>query len=156
MPSHYSTMFHRWNTFQAFSILFSSCHSGTGWSEFQPSNNAFAEVVWLFLVVFWQSLIWPFCTCLLSWSLLLIVDFDSDTLTSWRVFFTWLDVMKGFFFREDSLIIHHCCLPWTSRPFYVAELTSAFFFFSKSIKLLIWPLLMFLLSIWWICFVFEA
>ncbi len=29
---------------------------------------------------------------------------------------------------EDSLIIHHSCSPWTSRPFYVAELTSAFLF----------------------------
>ncbi len=29
---------------------------------------------------------------------------------------------------EDSLIIHHCCPPWTSMPFYIAELISAFFF----------------------------
>ncbi len=29
---------------------------------------------------------------------------------------------------KDSQIIHHCCPLWTSRPFYVAELTSAFFF----------------------------
>ncbi len=28
--------------------------------------------------------------------------------------------------------------------------------FSESTKLLIWPLLMFLLSLWWICFDFEA
>ncbi len=39
---------------------------------------------------------------------------------------------------------------WTSRPFYVAELTNAFFFSSECTKLLIWPLLMFLLSLWWI------
>ncbi len=37
--------------------------------------------------------------------------------------------------------------PLTSRPFYVAELTSAFFFFSECTKLLIWPVLMFLLSL---------
>ncbi len=29
---------------------------------------------------------------------------------------------------EDPPIIHRGCLPWTSRPFYVAEHTSAFFF----------------------------
>ncbi len=29
---------------------------------------------------------------------------------------------------EDPPIIHHCCPPWTYRHFYVAELTSAFFF----------------------------
>ncbi len=58
---------------------------------------------------------------------------------------------------EGCPIIHHCCPPWTSRPFYVAELTSAFFFFfSECTKLLISPLQMFLLSLWWICFVFEA
>ncbi len=44
--------------------------------------------------------------CLLWWSLLLIVD----TSVSWRVFFSWLDVVKGFF----------CCPPWTSRSFYVS------------------------------------
>ncbi len=48
---------------------------------------------------------------------------------------------------ENPSIIHHCCPPWTSRPFYVAELTSAFFFL-KMYQMLIWPLLMFLLSLW--------
>ncbi len=41
---------------------------------------------------------------------------------------------------EDSLIIHHWCPPWTSRPFYVSEITDAFFFYQCT-KLLIWPLL---------------
>ncbi len=54
---------------------------------------------------------------------------------------------------EDSPIIHHCCPLWMSKSFYVAELTSAFFFFSEYTKLLIWPFLMILLSLWWICFV---
>ncbi len=31
----------------------------------------------------------------------------------------------------DSPVIHHCYPTWTSRPFHVAELTSAFFFFSE-------------------------
>ncbi len=57
---------------------------------------------------------------------------------------------------EDSLIIHHCCPLWTSWPFYVDELTSAFFFSQNVPKLLIWPLLMFLLSLWWICFWFWS
>ncbi len=41
----------------------------------------------------------------------------------------WM-LWKVFFFHhgEDPPIIHHCCPPWTSRPFYVAELTSVFFF----------------------------
>ncbi len=54
-------------------------------------KNGFPEIV-CFLG---KSLIWP-CLhplYLLSWSLLLIVDFDSDS-TSWRVFFSWLDVVR--------------------------------------------------------------
>ncbi len=47
---------------------------------------------------------------------------------------------------EDPPIIHHCCPPWTSVPFYVAELTSAFFFsqnvpncwFAVSLMILFW------------------
>ncbi len=51
---------------------------------------------------------------------------------------------------EDSPIIHHCCPPWTSRPFYVSELnvSSCAFFYSQNVpNCLIWPLLMFLLSL---------
>ncbi len=118
-----------------------------------------------FLDVFWQSLIWPCLHLvvnplyLLSWSLLLIVDFDSDTSTSWRVFFTWLNVVKGFFFTMERILRSSTTVVLCGRPcihFYVAELTSAFFFSSECTKLLIWPLRMFLLSLWWICFVFEA
>ncbi len=36
---------------------------------------------------------------------------------------------RGFLYHgEDPPIIHRGCLPWTSRPFYVTEITSAFFF----------------------------
>ncbi len=62
--------------------------------NFSRSKNAFPEVVLAFLDVLRQSLIWP-CLHLvvkslyLLWrSLLLIVDVDSDTSSSWRVFFT--------------------------------------------------------------------
>ncbi len=69
----------------------------------------------------------------------------------------WM-LWKGFLYHGERILRSSTTvvLPWTSRPFYVAELTSAFFFFSECTKLLIWPLLMFLLSLWWICFVFEA
>ncbi len=59
---------------------------------------------------FWQSLIWPCLHLvvnplyLLWWSLLLIVDFDSDTPTTNRVFVTWLDVVKGFFFTMERIL----------------------------------------------------
>ncbi len=87
-----------------------------------------------FLDVFWQSLIWPCLHLvvnplyLLWWSILLIVDFDSDLSTSCRVCFSWLDVVKRFFFTtERSTTLHNCGPPWISSPFYVAELSSAFF-----------------------------
>ncbi len=39
---------------------------------------------------------------------------------------------RGFLYHgEDPTIIHQCCPLWTSRPFYVAELNSAFFFFLR-------------------------
>ncbi len=95
-----------------------------------------------------QSLIWP-CLHLvvnplyfLLWSLLLIVDLDRDTADPWRVFFSWLDVVKGFFFiiGEDVLCGRSCL-------FNVAQLTGALLFFSECTKMLIWPLWMFLLSL---------
>ncbi len=94
-------------------------------------------VLWRFRC-FCQSLIWPGLHLvvnplyLFSWSLLLIVDVDSDTSTSWRMFFTWLDVVKGFLYHgEDSPIIHHCCPPWTSRPFFMLLSSLVRYFFLR-------------------------
>ncbi len=38
---------------------------------------------------------------------------------------------RVFLYHGQDSLNHHCCPPWTSRPFYVAELTSAFFFLRK-------------------------
>ncbi len=121
-------------------------------------KNAFSEVVFLTnsnLVLFapcsepsvfalvkssLDCRLWQWHTCLLETVLILAGCCE-------RVFL---------YHGEDPPIIHHWCPLWMSRPFYVAELTSAFFFFSECTRLLIWPLLIFLLSLWWICFVFEA
>ncbi len=88
-----------------------------------------------FFRCFWQSLIWPclhlvvYPLYLLWWSLLLIVDFDSDTSTSWRVFFSWLDVEKGFSLPWRGSTDHPPLLSSVDvHAFYVAELSSAFFF----------------------------
>ncbi len=64
-------------------------------------------------------------------SILLIIDFDSDTSTSWRVFFTWLDIVKGFFFPMERSSDH---LPLLSSVdvhaflYCYVYVTSAFFF----------------------------
>ncbi len=53
---------------------------------------------------------------LLSWSILLIVDFDSDRPTSWRVFFSWLDVVKGFFFTMEMILWSSTTVVLCGRP----------------------------------------
>ncbi len=61
-----------------------------------------------FFFMFWQSLMWPCLHLvvnppyLLWWSLLLTADFDCDTSTPWRVFFFWLEFVKGFSLRGSS------------------------------------------------------
>ncbi len=103
--------------------FFSSHRSGTQVDlNFIRPKNVFSEVVWLFLGVFWQSLIWP-CLYyvvntlyLLLWSLLLIVDFHSDTSTSWRVFFSWLDFMKGVFFTMERILRSYINVVLCGRP----------------------------------------
>ncbi len=98
---------------------------------------------------FCQSLIWSCLQLVLKplyllwWSLLLIVD----TSVSWRVFFSWLDVVKGFFFTMERML-------WSSLLLSSVDVQVFLCFwshqcglvFSECIKLLIW-LLMFLLSL---------
>ena len=51
-----------------------------------------------------------------------------DVPTSWWGFLTLLEVVKGYFLHQgqNSVIIHFSYLPWSFRPFGLAELTSAF------------------------------
>ncbi len=71
---------------------------------------------------FWQSLIWACLPLvvkplyLLWWSLLLIVDFYSDTSASWRVFFSWLDDVKGFFFTMERILRSSTTVVLRGRP----------------------------------------
>ncbi len=53
---------------------------------------------------------------LLWWSLLLIVDFDRDTSASWRVFFSWLDVVKGIFFTMERILRASTTVVLCGRP----------------------------------------
>ncbi len=153
MPSHCSIMFH------------SSCCMLWIMSCSKPSPYFFLSVILVqvylnfsrpkkaFLDVFF-GLIW---TCLhlvvnplylfLS-SLLLIVDFDSDTSTSWRVFFTWLNVVKGVFFTMERIFRLSTTVVLHGSPGLLMCLSlPVHYFFSECTKLLIWPRLMFLLSL---------
>ncbi len=49
---------------------------------------------------------------LLLWSLLLTGDFDNVTHISWRVFFTWLNVVKGFVFTIDRILQWSSSVVW--------------------------------------------
>ncbi len=84
--------------FQAFSILFLPVILVQVGFHFGCPNNAFPEVVWLSLDVFWWSNQAWFVPCGEPSVFALVKSFlvcrlDSDTLTSWRVFFSWLDVV---------------------------------------------------------------
>ncbi len=85
-------------------------------------KNAFQKWSGFFRCFFWPSLIWPRLHLvvkplnLLWWSLLLIEDFDSDTSASWRVFFTWLDVEKGFFFTTERILWPSTTVVLCGRP----------------------------------------
>ncbi len=76
--------------FQAVSMLLSSRHSAAGGLYFSRTKKGFSRIK-SNLVLWWR----------LWWSLLLIVD----TSVSWRVFFSWLDVVK-----ERGSSDHHLCV----------------------------------------------
>ncbi len=104
MPSHH-TMFHR----LCFILWIMRCSKPSLYYflpvipvqvdvNFSHPKNVFGEGVCIFLHLVMNPLY------LLSWSLLLIVDFDSDVSISWRLFFTWLDVVKGFFVDMERIL----------------------------------------------------
>ncbi len=94
--------------FQAFSILSPPVNLVQVDLNCTYQKNTFPEVVWLLLLIFLaKSNLALFAHCGEP-SVLLIVDFDSDTPTFWRVFVPWLDVVKGFFFTMERIIIL-CC-----------------------------------------------
>ncbi len=109
MHAHAITLFHHVSQmmlctfdhelFRTFSILFSSINKLILIATVQ--RMIFQKwSVFCYVFFFCQSLIWPCLHLdvnplyLLLWHLLLIVEFDSDTPTSWRLFFTWLDVVN--------------------------------------------------------------
>ncbi len=145
MLSHCSTMFHRW----CFMLWIMSCSKPSPYFflpvilvqddiNFSCPKNAFPEVVWLFLDVFWQSLIWPCLQLvvkplyLLSWSLLLIVDLQGHVYLlesvlhlagcCERVFFTMERIL-----RSSTTVVRVVSVD-VQAFLNVAELTSAFFF----------------------------
>ncbi len=171
MPSHCSTMYHRWccvlwswavpsllHTFFFLSfwyrlILISAVQRilFQKWSGFfrcflAKSNLAFfapcgESSVFALVKSSLDCRLWQWHTCLLESVLLLAGCCE-------RVFL---------YHREDPPIIHHCCPPCMDiHAFLCCWAHQCVLFFSECSKLLIWPLLMFLLSLWWIRFVFEA
>ncbi len=106
--------------------------------NFSRPKNAFPEVVWLFLC-FWKSVFRPCLHLvvkplyLLWWSLLLIVDFDSDTSTSWRVFFSWLDLVKGFLFTMERILRSSTTVVLRGHPCLFMLLSSPVIFFSQNV-----------------------
>ncbi len=81
----------------------------------------------------------------------------TGTSTSWRVFFSWLDVVKGFSVSWRGSSYHPSLLSSVDvQAFFCCRAHQCVLIFSEWTKLLIWPLVMFLLSRRWICLVYEA
>ena len=121
---HHHTSLMRWyvldhEQFLSFSKLFSSHHSGTSWSLSHLSGRmlfhnckgffrcclANSNLIFLFLRLTngLHLVVNPLYS--LWWSFLLIVDFDTHTPTSWRVFLIWPTVVKGFFFTRERILL---------------------------------------------------
>ncbi len=159
--SHCSTLFHRWCRM----LWIMSCSKPSPYLflpvilvqvhlNLNHPKNIFQKWFGFFFNVFWRSLIRPWMHLvvkplyLLLWSLLLIVDFDSDTPTSWRVFFSWLDVVKGFFFTMKRIFRSSTTVVLCGRPGLFMLLSSSVrSFLTEWIKLLIWSIRMFLQSL---------
>ncbi len=143
MPSRCSTMFHRW----CCELWIMSCSKPSPYFflpvilvqadlNFSRPKNAFPEVVWLFLDVFLaKSNLALFAACGETSVFALVKSSLHCRLCQWLVYLLESVLLlagcceRVFLYHvEDPPIIHQCCPPWTSRPFYVAELTSSFFF----------------------------
>ncbi len=141
MPSHCSTMFHIWCCFGSWAVP-SLLHI-----FFFPSfwyRLVLISAVQRMLFQKWSG----FFGCFLAKSNLalfspcgepsvfaLVKSSIDCRLWHWHVYLLESVLLlagcceRGLLYHgEDPPIIHHCCPLWTSRPFYVAELTSAFFF----------------------------
>ena len=66
---------------------------------------------------------------LLWWSLLLIVDFDTHTPTTWRVFLIWPTVVKGFFFTREGILLSSTTIVFRGLPGLLVLLSSPVLFF---------------------------
>ena len=163
---HHHASLMRWyvldhEQFLSFSILFSSHHSGKSWYLTHLSIGCCSRTVKVFFrcCLANSNLVFLFLRLTnglhlvvnplysLWWSLLLIVDFDTHTPTSWRVFLIWPTIVKGFFFTGERIILSSTTVVFRGLPDLLVLLSSR-----VHSKQLIWPCLMFLLSLWSVCF----
>ena len=92
----------------------------------------------------------------LWWSLLLIVDFDTHTPTSWRVLLIWPTVVKGFFFTREIILRSSTTVVFRGLPGLLVLLSSpvrSFFLRMFQTVDLATPNFF---DIWSVCFHFSA
>ncbi len=102
-------------------------------------KECFSEVVWLFYMFFLaKSNMASFAPCGEASEFALVKSSIDWGLWQWHVFLLqsvlhlagcWERVFL--YHGEDPLAIYQCCPLWTSRSFYVSELTHSFIFFSE-------------------------
>ncbi len=146
MPS-WATMGHRWCCV----LWIMSCskpspgfflhHSGTGFSQFQPSKECFSRSGLTFLDVFLEKSNLALCAACGEPSVFALVKSSLDCrFWQWHIYL--LDSVlllagcckRGFLYHgEDPLIIHHCCPLWPSRSFVLLSSPVHSFFFSQNV-----------------------
>ena len=140
---HHHASLMRWyvldhEQFLSFSILLSSHHSGTSGSLSHLSigccsrtvkaffrcclANSNLDILFLRLTNGLHLVVNPLYS--LWWSLLLIVDFDTHTPTSWRLFLIWPTVVKGFFFTREIILLSSTTVVFHGLPGLLVLLSS--------------------------------
>ncbi len=166
MPSHWS-MFLRWwcmlwimscsKPSPYFFLLIILVQVGINFSH---PKKCFSRSALAFLDVFESGLV-----CSLWWSLCICSGESSLDCRLWQWHICLLesvlllvDVVNGVFFTMQRILQSSITFVLCGRRSLFMLQSSPVWrsFFLECTKLLLWPLLMFLLSLWWICFVFEA
>ena len=140
---HHHASLMRWyvlddEQFLSFSTLFSSHHCGTSWSWSYLSIGCPSRTVKAFFRCCLANSNLVFLLLRLTnglhlvvnplyslwWSLLLIVDFETQTPTSWRVLLIWPTVVKGFFFTRERILLSSTIVVFHGLPGLLVLLSS--------------------------------
>ncbi len=110
--------------------------------NFSCPKNDFQELVWHFKMFLAKSNLALFAPCGEPSAIALVKSSLDCRLWQWHVcLLESVLLLAGscervfLYHGENPPIIHHCCPPWTSRPFYVTELKCVLFRMCQTVDL---------------------